>query len=350
MTGSLLANLFGLCARRRHHLDRLRSVVAAPLPDLTADYAWQGRLGAAKDFLPRLMTLGPNGWSTNACNGRGMAMTTAFGRSIARWLAGGANDLLPVPVTKPDPVPTPALSSLAISAWRRSIAGPTGGRWRGRAGPVRDLADHESKRSMSWLRDSDLAAVVAAHRAATLGAATDGGDLAAFFARCHGALESAGENRAAPTETAPPVTAPNSGGWWRHRGSDNADLTALADAFAALAGRLTWRRRQGLEGAANFADGHANADLIGFGRSGPPRSGSPGRRLGGAGRDLPQPQPSAGGRVSGAQRRCLAGKAPGRGSAAGRAKPYIAVPHIVHAMRAGPEVPLLALWMLWLGA
>ena len=117
VTGGLLANPFGSVARgRHHHLDRLRALLPQ-LPELTADYAWQGRLGAAKDFLPRLMTLGPNGWSANACNGRGMAMTTAFGRALARWLAGGANDRLPVPVTKPDPVPTPALSSLAISAW-----------------------------------------------------------------------------------------------------------------------------------------------------------------------------------------------------------------------------------------
>lgn len=203
---------------------------------------------------------------------------------------------------------------------------------------------------MTWLRDSDLAAVVAGHRAWTLGAAPDGGDLAAFFARCHGALESAGENHsAAPTESAPPVTAQIPAALAAARGGDNSNLTALADAFAALAGRLTWRRRQGLEGAANFADGHANADLIGpdgLARHDQVRLGV---SLVAPGVTYPNHNhpPEEGYLV-------LSGGAWRQG-----AGPWIDrrpgqtvhnVPHIVHAMRADPEVPLLALWMLWVGA
>ncbi|MGB1005685.1 MAG: dimethylsulfonioproprionate lyase family protein [Thalassobaculaceae bacterium] len=117
---------------------------------------------------------------------------------------------------------------------------------------------------MTWLADSGLAAVVAGHRACILGAAPGSDALAAFFARCHGALESAGENHlAAPTESAPPVTGQIPAALAAARDTGDSGLIALADAFAALAGRLTWRRREGLEGAANFADGYANADLIG---------------------------------------------------------------------------------------
>ncbi len=117
VTGGLLASPFGSAERgRTHHLGRLQDLLPQ-LPPLTLDYAWQGRLAAARDFMPRLMTLGADGWSAIACNGRGMAMTTALGRSIARWLAGGSNEGLPVPVTDPDPVLAPSLAPLAFSVW-----------------------------------------------------------------------------------------------------------------------------------------------------------------------------------------------------------------------------------------
>jgi hypothetical protein len=63
------------------------------------------------------MALGEHGWSAIACNGRGMAMTTALGRRLAGWLAGTANMPLPVPITEPDPVAVPSLASLAFSVW-----------------------------------------------------------------------------------------------------------------------------------------------------------------------------------------------------------------------------------------
>lgn len=117
ITGGLLANPFGSVERgRTHHLGRLQTLLPQ-LPPLTAEYAWQGRLGAARDFMPRLMELGPSAWSAAACNGRGMAMTTALGRSFAQWLAGGSNQGLPVPITKPDPMLLPSLASLAFSVW-----------------------------------------------------------------------------------------------------------------------------------------------------------------------------------------------------------------------------------------
>jgi glycine/D-amino acid oxidase-like deaminating enzyme len=117
VTGGLLANPVRSSARgRTHHVERLRRLLPQ-LPPLTVDYAWQGRLAAARDYMPRLMELGPNAWSAVACNGRGMAMTTALGRAFALWLAGGSNEGLPVPITRPDPVLLPGLASLAFSLW-----------------------------------------------------------------------------------------------------------------------------------------------------------------------------------------------------------------------------------------
>lgn len=117
VTGGLLANPLGSAERgRTHHIGRLQALLPQ-LPPLRVAYAWQGRLAAARDFMPRLMELGPNAWSAVACNGRGMAMTTALGRQFALWLAGGSNEGLPVPVTRPDPVLLPGLASLAFSFW-----------------------------------------------------------------------------------------------------------------------------------------------------------------------------------------------------------------------------------------
>lgn len=117
VTGGLLASPFGAADRARtYHLNRLRDMVPR-LPEMRAEYIWQGRLAAAPDFMPRLMALGEDGWSAIACNGRGMAMTTSLGRRIARWLAGATNEPLPVPITDPDPVALPSLASLAFSVW-----------------------------------------------------------------------------------------------------------------------------------------------------------------------------------------------------------------------------------------
>lgn len=121
ITGGLLASPFGSAERAKtYHLDRLREMLPQ-LPSLEPAYAWQGRLAAARDFMPRLMKLteheADQGWSAIACNGRGIAMTTSLGRRIAQWLAGGSNEGLPVPVTRPDPVAIPSLASVAFSFW-----------------------------------------------------------------------------------------------------------------------------------------------------------------------------------------------------------------------------------------
>lgn len=121
VAGGLLASPFGSAERAQvYHLARL-SEMLPQLPPMQSAYAWQGRLAAARDFMPRLMTLGSGegdqGWSAIACNGRGMAMTTALGRRIALWLVSGSNEGLPIPITKADPVAFPALASMAFSVW-----------------------------------------------------------------------------------------------------------------------------------------------------------------------------------------------------------------------------------------
>ncbi|MEO5759480.1 MAG: FAD-dependent oxidoreductase [Mesorhizobium sp.] len=73
------------------------------LPPLA--YSWSGMAAVEPDFLPRLVDLGPDLIAGFACNGRGIAMTTAMGKVLADWAAGGNPRDLPLPFAPPAPIP-----------------------------------------------------------------------------------------------------------------------------------------------------------------------------------------------------------------------------------------------------
>ncbi|MBN9271691.1 MAG: FAD-binding oxidoreductase [Mesorhizobium sp.] len=76
------------------------------LPDIPPiEYAWSGMAAVAPDFLPHLVDLGPGMIAGFACNGRGIAMTTAMGAVVADWAAGADPDALPIPCAKPEAIP-----------------------------------------------------------------------------------------------------------------------------------------------------------------------------------------------------------------------------------------------------
>jgi len=76
------------------------------LPDLPPiEYSWSGIAAVEPDFLPHLIDLGPGLMAARACNGRGIAMTTAMGRVLADWAAGTKAQDLPLPFAPPVPIP-----------------------------------------------------------------------------------------------------------------------------------------------------------------------------------------------------------------------------------------------------
>lgn len=76
------------------------------LPDLPPlAYGWSGMAAVEPDFLPHLLDLGPGLIAGRACNGRGIAMTTAMGRLLADWAAGSDARDLPIPFAPPAPIP-----------------------------------------------------------------------------------------------------------------------------------------------------------------------------------------------------------------------------------------------------
>lgn len=71
----------------------------------TLAYSWSGIAAVEPDFLPHLVDLGPNIIAGFACNGRGIAMTTAMGRVLADWASGTKPSDLPIPFAPPAPIP-----------------------------------------------------------------------------------------------------------------------------------------------------------------------------------------------------------------------------------------------------
>ena len=80
------------------------------LHPVTFDYVWSGRATLTRDFLPRLFEVAPGWFCPITCNGRGVALSTALGTRIGRWLATGNATDLPLTATPPEPVPLHAIA------------------------------------------------------------------------------------------------------------------------------------------------------------------------------------------------------------------------------------------------
>jgi len=88
------------------------------------DYYWSGRVALTLDHLPKIFELGPGLWSGGGYNGRGVAMATAIGRSLAECAGGAPADSLPLPPSKARPLPLHGLRGPAIGltvAWKRLL-------------------------------------------------------------------------------------------------------------------------------------------------------------------------------------------------------------------------------------
>jgi glycine/D-amino acid oxidase-like deaminating enzyme len=80
---------------------------------LRLSHAWSGMAAVSPDFLPRVIDLAPGVLAGFACNGRGIAMTTALGREMAAWAAGRPADQLAIPLRPLAPLPFAWAAALA---------------------------------------------------------------------------------------------------------------------------------------------------------------------------------------------------------------------------------------------
>ncbi len=84
------------------------------MPDLA--FAWSGLAAVSPDFLPRVIEPAPGLIAGFACNGRGIALTTAMGRELADWAAGRPASDLALPLQPLRPLPLHPLARLAPNA------------------------------------------------------------------------------------------------------------------------------------------------------------------------------------------------------------------------------------------
>ncbi|MDE2333250.1 MAG: FAD-binding oxidoreductase [Rhodospirillales bacterium] len=69
------------------------------------DIVWSARASLTPDFLPRVFEPAPGWIAPITCNGRGVALSTALGSRLGRWLATGDTSDLPLPRSAPRAIP-----------------------------------------------------------------------------------------------------------------------------------------------------------------------------------------------------------------------------------------------------
>ncbi|MEM7442641.1 MAG: FAD-dependent oxidoreductase [Pseudomonadota bacterium] len=85
-------------------------------PQLALDqmeYVWRGQATLTGDFLPRLFQPAEGWLAPIACNGRGIVLTTALGRALAKFAADGNKSTLPLPLSTPRPIRSRSVAKLA---------------------------------------------------------------------------------------------------------------------------------------------------------------------------------------------------------------------------------------------
>ncbi len=94
--GRVFGGSRGLTQRwAKRNIERLFS----KLGDVRLEKSWYGQIAMTPDHLPRIYRLAEGLYTPIGYNGRGIAPGTIFGRDIAKYLSGAAENELPLPIT-----------------------------------------------------------------------------------------------------------------------------------------------------------------------------------------------------------------------------------------------------------
>ncbi|MEM7433164.1 MAG: FAD-binding oxidoreductase [Pseudomonadota bacterium] len=88
-------------ARLAKRLQRRASRLFPYLGDIEWQFAWSGFLAITADHLPKIFDLGPGCMAATACNGRGIAMSTATGELLGDLVIGRQRVRSPIPIETP---------------------------------------------------------------------------------------------------------------------------------------------------------------------------------------------------------------------------------------------------------
>jgi glycine/D-amino acid oxidase-like deaminating enzyme len=108
------------------HLERVLVKMFPQLQGTPIEYRWCGRVALTRDFVPHLHEPEPGLVVDIGCMGRGIALQSALGARLARYLATGQRSVLPFPMTAIKPLPLHAVHRAyvaAIIAWYRLTDG-----------------------------------------------------------------------------------------------------------------------------------------------------------------------------------------------------------------------------------
>ena len=107
----------GALVNRRDGAQRLKPYVGARLQrlfpalgEVRFDYVWNGYLAMTDDYFPRMHRLGPDAVTWVGCNGRGVGLSVALGRELARAVTGTPEDELALSFSEPRPLPLHGLA------------------------------------------------------------------------------------------------------------------------------------------------------------------------------------------------------------------------------------------------
>ena len=92
------------------------------LKDIKIECTWAGRIGVTQDMMPRMFEPAPGVLAGVGFSGRGIAMTSVMGRSLARKVLGGHNDDLPFPVSTIKPIPFHEVSRRMVPLMAPSLS------------------------------------------------------------------------------------------------------------------------------------------------------------------------------------------------------------------------------------
>ena len=83
------------------HLHKAARLRFPDIGNIPWDFGWSGYLALTTDHLPQILRVDDNYFAGIGCNGRGIAMATATGRSIAELICGQDEKDCSVPIRKP---------------------------------------------------------------------------------------------------------------------------------------------------------------------------------------------------------------------------------------------------------
>ena len=85
-------------------LDRAARMLKLDLSGISVQHIWFGQASVTSDRLPQIQNIGPDAFAMTACNGRGLAMSSLLGRTLARAMIADRLNEMPVEVRRPEPI------------------------------------------------------------------------------------------------------------------------------------------------------------------------------------------------------------------------------------------------------